>query len=93
MEFEWDPAKDAANIAKHELGFGDATAVFDDRHVLVEDSTRPEHGEERRRAIGVVKGRLVTVIFTDRPTGRRIISARKARKDERARYDQSKAAP
>lgn len=93
MEFEWDPAKDAANIAKHELGFGDATAVFDVRHVLVEDSTRPEHGEERRRAIGVVTGRLVTVIFTDRPTGRRIISARKARKDERARYDQSKAAP
>lgn len=93
MEFEWDPAKDAANPAKHELGFGDAAAGFDDRHLLVDDSTRPEHGEERRRAIGVVNGRLVTVIVTDRPTCRRIISARKARKDERARYDRSTAAP
>lgn len=89
--YEWDPAKDAANIAKHELGFGDATAVFDDPHVLIEDSTKPEPGEERRRAIGVVDDRMVTVIFTDRPTGRRIISAPKAKDDERERYRQGAA--
>ena len=91
MQFEWDLTKDAANIAKHELGFGEATAVFDDPHVLLEDSTKPEHGEVRWRAIGVVDGRMLTVIFTDRPTGCRIISARKARNDERERYRQGTA--
>jgi uncharacterized DUF497 family protein len=70
-----------------------AATVFDDPDHLEEDGTRPEHGEERRRAIGKGGEVIVTVIFTDRPDRRRIISARRARNDERERYDQSKAAP
>jgi len=90
MEFEWDLAKEAANVAKHGITFTDATSVFDDPHVLTEDSTKPEYGEERSLAIGEVAGRLATVVYTDREQRRRIISARRARKNERERYDQSK---
>jgi uncharacterized DUF497 family protein len=88
MEFEWDPAKDAANEAKHGIGFVRAATVFDDPHHLEEDTTKPEYGEPRGRAIGLVGPYLVTVIYTDRQGRRRIISARRASKDERERYDQ-----
>jgi hypothetical protein len=90
MEFEWDEHKDAENQRKHRISFEVAVDVFDDPHRLEEDSTKPEHGEERRRVIGNVQGRMVTVIFTDRNGKTRIISARRARDDERERYDQSK---
>jgi uncharacterized protein len=89
MDFEWDPAKDAANEAKHGISFVRAATVFDDPHHLEEDTTKPEFGEQRSKAIGMVGQYLVTVIYTDRQDKRRIISARRARNDERARYDQS----
>jgi uncharacterized protein len=60
-------------------------------NVKKHDSTKPEHGEERSLAIGLVAGRLAAVVYTDRAERRRIISARSARKNERERYDQSKA--
>ncbi len=88
--FEWDEAKDAANDAKHGIRFVDAATVFSDPRYLKEDSSRPEHGEERRKAIGTVSGRVIAVIFTYRHERLRIISARRARPDERAHYDQSK---
>lgn len=88
MEFEWDPAKDAANLEKHGLGFDEAVLVFVDPARLEEDSTRPTDGEERSKAIGRVGANTVTVIFTERDGRRRIISARRARRDERFRYDQ-----
>lgn len=87
MNFAWDGAKDALNRQKHGIRFADAVEVFADPRHLEEDSTKPEFGEERRRAIGTVQGRTVTVVYTDRGDIRRIISARRARKDERDRYD------
>jgi len=93
MDFEWDLAKDAANVAKHGISFSRATAVFADPHLLVEDATRPEYGEQRSKAIGKVGPLLFTVIYTDRPDRRRIISVRRARTNERRRYDQSTPTP
>lgn len=87
MGFEWDDIKEAINQQKHGLTFNDAALVFRDPRRLEEDSTRPEYGEERRKAIGMVHGRVTTVIFTIRQERRRIISARRARPDERQRYD------
>lgn len=87
--FEWDANKDSANHEKHGITFLEAITVFLDPRLFEEDSTRPEHGEERRKAVGNVRGRLVAVIFTLREDRRRIISARRARPDERKRYDQS----
>lgn len=87
MEFEWDPHKNDENERKHGLSFARVIDVFDDPRHLIEDSTKSEHGEVRGRAIGLVSGRVMTVVFTDRPAGRRIISARRARRDEEQRYD------
>jgi uncharacterized DUF497 family protein len=86
MDFEWDPAKDAANEQKHGIAFEDAKAVFRDPQVLIEDVSKPEHGERRSKAIGRVDTFVAAVIFTDRNGVNRIISARRAKRNERERY-------
>ncbi len=91
MDFEWDAAKDAANQEKHGIAFARAVAVFTDPFAIDEDGTTPEHGENRRKAVGRVGAEFVTVIYTDRPNARRILSARRARRNERVKYHQGSA--
>ena len=91
-DFEWDPAKDAANLDKPGIGFARASDVFEDPLWIEEDATRPEHGEQRRLAIGRVGDGIIAVIFTDREGRVRIIAARRARRDERRRYGRRAAA-
>jgi uncharacterized DUF497 family protein len=88
LAFEWDPAKDEANEHKHDISFTDAIMVFDDPQHIVDDVTRPEHGEKRAMAIGRVGAFVFAVIYTERHQRRRIISARRARRNERERYRQ-----
>ena len=89
FEFKWDPAKDEANEHKHDISFTEAISVFDDPQHIVEDVTRLEHGEMRTMAIGRVGAFVLAVIFTEWHQRRRIISARRARRNERKRYRQS----
>ena len=85
MVFEWDPDKNTANIEKHGIDFKDVTGIFDG--LVLEVAARyDEHGEPRWLAIGVREGTLITVIYTWRCHTRRIISARRARGNERATY-------
>lgn len=91
MEFEWDPVKNEHNEEKHGISFEDALTVFDDPYRREEDSTKSEYGEERRKVIGRMGPTIVAVVYTDRDRRRRIISARIARRNERARYDQGTA--
>jgi uncharacterized DUF497 family protein len=87
MEFEWEPAKSAINLQKHKIAFEDAATVFDDPHHYIVEVTKPEYGEARYMAIGALfDGRMAAVIYTDRQR-RRIISARKVRKNEQREYD------
>ena len=87
--FEWNPAKDVANEQKHDINFTEATTVFEDPQHIVEDVSRPEHGEKRMMAIGRVGTFMIVVVYTDRSERRRIISARRASRSERERYRQS----
>ena len=72
MEFEWDPEKAARNREKHGVSFEDAVGVFSEP-VLTERSDRK--GEKRQVAVGRLKGRLVTVVYTRRSGTTRIISS------------------
>ena len=83
MEFEWDPKKAAQNKEKHGVSFEDAVVVFSGP-TLTERSDRK--GERRWIAVGRLKGRLVTVVYTRRGEAIRIISARRARANEREWY-------
>jgi len=85
MDFEWDPVKQAANLAKHGVDFEDAIGIFDGP-TLEQIDNRRDYGETRIVAIGVVKGRELTVVYTERGESRRLISARRAHGSERKAY-------
>ena len=87
LEFEWDAAKAASNVAKH--GVEDASYVFDDP-MRLEESDRFSRDEYRGLCIGVVDGVLLTVVYAEpRELVIRIISARRATAHERKSYDAS----
>ena len=56
MEFEWDPAKDQANISKHGVAFETAKRIFEGA-VLTWFDDRKEYGEERFIRVGKVGAR------------------------------------
>ena len=87
-DFEWDEAKRSTNLARHGIDFVDAVRIFDGP-ILERTDDRFDYGETRIAAIGVVDGHEITVYFTVRGTTIRIISARKATRDERQAYDQA----
>lgn len=62
MQFEFDPAKNATNLAQHGLPLAFGAKLFDDPSHLVVPSFRLEDNEERWKVIGLVDGRLYTVV-------------------------------
>ena len=85
-EFEWDDAKAASNLAKHGVPFSYAARVFLDPNMLEFDASRAGDGEVRRKAVGLIEGRLYVVVYTDRADVCRIISARRTNETERKAY-------
>jgi uncharacterized DUF497 family protein len=89
MIYEWDDAKNRANIRKHGLHFAEAEEMF--RSVLVVDSdTREDYGERRWVGIGMIRGRVPHVVFTERDQETiRILSLRKATRRESNQYEKA----
>ena len=89
MNVTFDPAKDAANLAKHGFSLLDAVG-FEWETAVVWPDTRRDYGEPRMAALGYIGLRIMSVVFVDRPpeqpTERRIISLRKANSREVKRY-------
>ena len=90
MEFEWDENKRLFNIRKHGIDFADAEAVFEGDTVTVEDN-RFDYGEVRFITLGLLEDDVVVVVHTERKNKIRIISIRKATKNERTNYFQQVA--
>ena len=84
MRITFDPEKQAATLAERGLDFADAVEVFAGLTAEVED-TRKDYGETRIICFGLLRGRLVQVVYTPRDAGRHIISMRKANAREKAR--------
>ena len=93
--FEWDPVKAEANWRKHGVSFETAMRVFADPFALSEQD-RVEGLELRWQTIGLVDGLLLLIVahtVGEEEDGEeseviRIISARKAERMERRRYEQ-----
>ncbi len=89
MEFEWNPDKALINLKKHNISFQEATTVFDDS--LSVTFPDPDHsiGENRYVIIGMsASEQLLVVSHTDRENRTRIITARKATRQERRFYEE-----
>ena len=87
--FEWDAAKARANLRKHGVSFDEAASVFEDLLAEIYDDPDHSNGEHREIILGhSVLARLLVVSFTEREPDRvRIISARRANRQERQRYE------
>lgn len=85
MDFEWDPAKNVANKAKHGIGFESFTG-WDDEAIVIPDD-RFDYGEPRLIAFGRIDGRPHAMVYTKRESTTRLISFRRAREEEIGRYE------
>jgi uncharacterized protein len=89
MIFEWDEDKRFENIEKHGFDFIDAQEMFKAPMLIVPD-TRFDYNEERWIGIGLVRNTVAVIAYTERgedETTIRIISMRKAFKNERKEYE------
>jgi uncharacterized DUF497 family protein len=88
-EFEWDPAKAAANYRKHGIHFADAVGAFEDeRAITIEDKSSDE---ERFRTLGMdFLGRIVVVVYTHRGERIRLIAAWKATAPQARLYERKR---
>lgn len=94
MEFEWDENKNRTNQLKHGLSFEMAVELFDGRARITEAAITVK-GENRLKTMGPIgKQLIVLVVYVLRQSDGeghvvRVISARKASRNERLRYDRA----
>lgn len=88
MQFEWDEAKNLENIRKHQIDFTDVPEMFESQ-MLIELDDRIDYGEERWIGIGFLRNGVAVVVWAERQHNLiRIISARRANRYERKRFEQ-----
>ena len=81
MEFEWDENKRKSNIQKHGIDFKDAKRVFEGITITFQDN-RFEYGEQRFITMGLLYEIVIVIAHTEIDETIRIISMRKATKNE-----------
>ncbi len=85
-DFEWHAAKARINYNKHGVTFETAKRVFADTFMVEVLDDSEDYGEERYLVIGMVDAQLLSVVYTPRQGRFRLISARRATKDEQNHY-------
>lgn len=85
--YQWDPAKAAENVRKHKVHFADAALSLEDPNALV--VADPDASDEERFVCLAAdpEGRVLVTAFAYRGESIRIISARRASRAERRRYE------
>jgi uncharacterized DUF497 family protein len=86
--FEWDEQKRCDNIRKHRLDFRQCAAVFRWHTVTLVDQ-RFDYGEERWRTLGLLGEQVVVVVHVVRGNVLRVISMRRANRNEQAYFFES----
>ncbi len=81
MRITYDEAKRLRTLEERGLDFNDAPRVFAAPHFDLSDD-RNDYGEERYLTFGILDGRNVSLVWTPRDGGRRIISMRHVHEDE-----------
>lgn len=87
--FEWDEEKQRSNLMKHGLDFEDAWLVFDQPGKLTYESSRENEHRLTDLAFVPSKGVILLLVYVERGDCVRVISFRKASREERRYYEQS----
>ena len=85
MKLEWDKNKNENNIKNHDIDFQDAGLIFE-HQMLIKTDNRKDYGEHRMIGLGKLFETIVVIVFTTRIDAIRIISIRRANKNERKIY-------
>ena len=85
-EFEWDNVKARDNLLKHGVSFEFAAKAFRDPSGIEWIDEREDYGEVRTVLLGMADGTILVVVYTERETRIRLISARRATKNEQDTY-------
>lgn len=80
--FEWDKIKNVENQRKHGISFETATALWGGVHLEAENIAYSEDGEKRNATMGLIGDEIYVAIWTMRGENIRLISVRRARKNE-----------
>ncbi|PZD74024.1 hypothetical protein C1752_01566 [Acaryochloris thomasi RCC1774] len=89
MQFEWDPQKAIINFQKHGVSFREASTVFQDTLSMTYPDQDHSTGESRYVMIGLSRyGQLLVIAHTERANRIRIISARRATRNEQRFYEE-----
>lgn len=88
MKVVWDEAKRSANLRKHGFDFADAELVFAGITYTIEDR-RFDYSEQRFITLGMLRDTVVVIAHTETRATLRIISMRKATRNEQILYIQS----
>lgn len=90
MKFEWDAGKARRNLAKHGVSFAEARSIFFGPFAVTVDDERHSALEQREKTIGFSERLRVLVVIHTRETREviRIISARKASREETQTYEE-----
>jgi uncharacterized protein len=91
LQIEFDPDKDARNIALRGVSLTESAVLLQGFVVGWEDRRR-DYGERRMIAIGEIGGREFVCVYTLRSETYRVISLRPANRKERDVYQEEKAA-
>ena len=90
LVFEWDDAKAAENVRSHGVAFAQAVFAFRDPFAVEWIDLRKDYREERIILLGAACNQILTVVYTERGERIRIISARRASRKERWRYEKER---
>lgn len=86
MEYEWDESKRQSNLKKHHADFQDVP-LFEWDTALISEDRSEDYGEIRYRALGFMNNILMMLVFTMRGERIRVISLRKATRQEIKSYE------
>ena len=90
LQFEWDEPKARTNLAKHGVSFEEASTVFADSLSITIDDPAHSEAEDRFIILGHShRQRLLVVVHNERGDRIRLISARRANRNERKQYEEN----
>jgi uncharacterized DUF497 family protein len=85
MRYEWDEAKPRINLTRHGIDFLHVAQVFDGLTLDLNDN-RYDYGETRLFTLGLLNGEVVAISYTQRDDLIRLITARRASRNEEITY-------
>ena len=85
--YVWDEVKRKSNLRKHGLDFRDAYLVYENPNKCTYDASREDEYRLMDVALAVIRGRLLTLVYSEADDQVRVISFRNASREERKQYE------